>query len=462
MAAERRLLATASSWPRVRANKQQIPRPGETPLPKTLHTRLRQLAATLNTFEPAILIGLLPIFLLADRYLWLGVAILVAVWTVRWLTTGRFTRLCPTLWPLVLLAVLIPVTLAITALPAITRAQVGYLVAGLAFYLGVINWTTSQTRLVWLLGGVLVGVGLLAAASPVVVEALAKELGHSFGPITALSQRMPEHVNPNVMSGALALWTPIALFLAWRPLGANKQQRWLLRIVASASAVALTLALYLLRTRGVWLALSVALVLVALVRWPRFWRLLPLLVTGLWLAVMQGWYARFIAAIFRDDPVGGLDVRYDIWARALLALREFSITGLGMGGWAQLSPLLYPSSMTSPLSTIEHAHNLIIQIGVDLGVPGLIAYLALLGLSFGLATRARRRFLAAANYPAANLSLAVWAALAAMLIHGLVDAVTWGTKPAVLAWVLLALCAVLYLHAEKAKTGIDIATSHTP
>ncbi len=427
-----------------------------------MRTHLRQIVVALDALEPVILIGLLPIFVLADQYLWWGAAILAVVWLARWLATGRLTRPFPTLWPLVIFAALIPTTLLITALPAVTHAQVGYLIAGLAFYLGVINWTTSETRLVWLLGGVLIAVGLLAVTSPILVEALASELGRSFGAVAALNRRMPEHVNPNVMSGALALWTPIAFFLAWRPLGASKQQRWLLRILAAASAIALTLALYLLRTRGVWLALIVALVLVSLVRWPRLWRLLPLLVTGLWLAVMQGWYANWVAAIFRDDPVGGLDVRYDIWARALLALREFSITGLGMGGWAQLGPLLYPSSMTSPLSTIEHAHNLIIQIGVDLGIPGLIAYLALLGLSFGMAARARRRFLAAANYPAANLALAAWAALAAMLIHGLVDAVTWGTKPAVLAWMLLALCVVLYVRAEETATGITVAPSQVP
>ena len=36
-----------------------------------------------------------------------------------------------------------------------------------------------------------------------------------------------------------------------------------------------------------------------------------------------------------------------------------------------------------------------------------------------------------------------------MVVHGMVDAVTWGTKLAFLSWLLLALAGALYLQAQQ-------------
>jgi hypothetical protein len=40
-------------------------------------------------------------------------------------------------------------------------------------------------------------------------------------------------------------------------------------------------------------------------------------------------------------------------------------------------------------------------------------------------------------------------AIVAMVVHGMVDAVTWGTKLAFLSWLLLALAGALYLQAQQ-------------
>jgi putative inorganic carbon (HCO3(-)) transporter len=42
-------------------------------------------------------------------------------------------------------------------------------------------------------------------------------------------------------------------------------------------------------------------------------------------------------------------------------------------------PILYPFFTVPPDTDIAHAHNIFLQTALDLGIPGLVAYLALLG-----------------------------------------------------------------------------------
>ena len=44
---------------------------------------------------------------------------------------------------------------------------------------------------------------------------------------------------------------------------------------------------------------------------------------------------------------------------------------------------MYPYFLLGPEAQVPHAHNNSLQVAVDLGIPGLVAYLALLA-SFGL------------------------------------------------------------------------------
>ena len=80
----------------------------------------------------------------------------------------------------------------------------------------------------------------------------------------------------------------------------------------------------------------------------------------------------------RRKALGGADQRLEIWSRALYMLQDFPFTGIGMGAFRQVANLLYPFFLAGPDAEIPHAHNIFLQVGVDLGLPGLIAWLALL------------------------------------------------------------------------------------
>jgi putative inorganic carbon (HCO3(-)) transporter len=136
-----------------------------------------------------------------------------------------------------------------------------------------------------------------------------------------------------------------------------------------------------------------------------------------------------------------LSDRVEIWSRAVYGIQDFSFTGMGLGTFRYVMPVLYPLFTVSPDVDLGHAHNEWLQAGVDLGLIGLIAFVTLQGLSLVLAYQAFRRPLPVVI----RWSMAgVLAGLVAHNIFGLTDAVALGAKPGIFFWLLLALTAVVW------------------
>jgi putative inorganic carbon (HCO3(-)) transporter len=117
-------------------------------------------------------------------------------------------------------------------------------------------------------------------------------------------------------------------------------------------------------------------------------------------------------------------------------IQDFPFTGLGMGSFTQVADILYPFFLYSP-GSIEHAHNLFLQIAIDLGVPGLIAWSATLVIIIFLALKIYRYGLKHGDALVTGLGAAFISCQIALTIHGLTDAVTWGmVRPAPIIWLL--------------------------
>ena len=73
--------------------------------------------------------------------------------------------------------------------------------------------------------------------------------------------------------------------------------------------------------------------------------------------------------------------RAEIWSRALYVIEDFPLTGMGMNTFRRVMPVLYPTtpigSNDALIEDVGHAHNHLLQAALDLGLPGLIAYLAI-------------------------------------------------------------------------------------
>ena len=75
--------------------------------------------------------------------------------------------------------------------------------------------------------------------------------------------------------------------------------------------------------------------------------------------------------------INSLEGRREIWSRAIYGLEDFPLTGMGMNSFRRVVHILYPLFLIAPTVDIAHAHNQWLQTGLDLGLPGLIATLAL-------------------------------------------------------------------------------------
>jgi len=113
-------------------------------------------------------------------------------------------------------------------------------------------------------------------------------------------------------------------------------------------------------------------------------------------------------------------------------LRDLPYTGVGLDAFPAVQSQFYPGLRLGPE---PHAHNLYLQIALDLGLPGLGVFLWLMGVvALQLVHAARRR-------PQGDLRAvlaAASAALAAFLVSGWVDTI-WTAKPALLLWAFLGL-----------------------
>ena len=110
---------------------------------------------------------------------------------------------------------------------------------------------------------------------------------------------------------------------------------------------------------------------------------------------------------------------------------------LGLGSFRQVVLRLYPITVY-PNPDIAHAHNLFLQVALDTGLPGLCAYVSLLLIAIRVCWQRQRG-------PGADAALArgTLAALIAVHVFGLADAIAPGAKPGLLYWWLLGLSAAL-------------------
>jgi putative inorganic carbon (HCO3(-)) transporter len=206
--------------------------------------------------------------------------------------------------------------------------------------------------------------------------------------------------------------------------------------------------LVLTQSRSALIALVIAGAVIVLLRWRWGWVAIlgaALAAGALYLAGYFPSQAALSAGVHTIFGSLGLEERLELWSRAIYASQDFPFTGIGLGAFNEVVDLLYPLFLVGP-GKASHAHNLFLQIAVDLGIPGVIAWLAIL---LGVLTTAWQlyRFGRQVRQPlAAALGAGFLGSQAALIIHGLTDAVTWGmVRPAPLVWAIWGLAVGAWL-----------------
>ncbi len=169
---------------------------------------------------------------------------------------------------------------------------------------------------------------------------------------------------------------------------------------------------------------------------------------GLWtIARTQSFAAAPTSAETVVGSLSTLDYRWAVWPWALEAIESFAYTGTGLGTFRAVGPRLYPI-LVPPGNDFGHAHNQFLQVALDVGLPGLIAYASLLivalmvGWRVAVASAERRPFV-----------LALLAGLAGLHVYGLTDALALGAKPGLLFWMALGLMAATASVGISAERG---------
>jgi putative inorganic carbon (HCO3(-)) transporter len=210
------------------------------------------------------------------------------------------------------------------------------------------------------------------------------------------------------------------------------------RLAAAVVSVLLGLLLILSQSRGAWLGVLAAMVVVTVIsnrRWLILWA--PLI--GLGAALAFGGrldVAALMSSGGSEGVVNTLQGRQELWSRALYLMQDFPFTGVGLGMPEPVIKLLYPLFLVGPDSVWIHVHNTFLQIGSEMGIPGLVAFVAML-----LAVAAV--LVQQASNPGAGvyrgLSLAMLGSLIVFVVHGQVDAPLASPKLTVLYFGLMGL-----------------------
>lgn len=342
----------------------------------------------------------------------------------------------------------------VSADPALTLPKAAGLLLGLAVYRWVVGWGISANRVVLLTGGILlVSAGLMVygflnvnwlvkiTAFLPIYEAL------PFGTID-LAGNSQVGIHSNQLAGSLLLfmfiwpWIGVALW--------QNKRKWL-GMVCGSVFLLWTAALILTQSRAGWFAFlggswaglwlwsflmgQANYKRVRAVRWALIFASAAALLGA---AVLLGpdSLKNFYQAPSSETVIGDLNslaFRQEVWRWAIVGVQDFSLTGTGLGTFREVARRLYPLNV-EPGYDFAHAHNIFLQTWLDIGLLGLLGYLALIlgtcsrGLEL-LRRRSRWNF----------LTIGLLANLVGFHIFGMVDTLALGSKTHILFWLNIGL-----------------------
>ena len=334
--------------------------------------------------------------------------------------------------PIFLLALLLSANYAFAAIPEQAVQPILRIWGAIVLYYAVVHWCRTTLRLRWM--AALTGLAALALSFFSVISVTWTSGKLFFIPVSVyerFSVLVTDAVHPNVLAGSLIAILPLALAVpqfSWRKSSQAERLFYpLVFFVASAGLV-------LTQSRGALLALFVALLVVFILRSRWFWSL-PLsgilALTILWFTVGQAELKLLITDLI---SIEGLGQRTDIWQRTIYMIQDFPLTGVGMGHYSDVFRIFYPMSL-DPTSYMPHAHNLFLQVGADLGIPGLILWLSVLLAAFIAAWQVYRAGKKSNNSMITAIGAGLLGCQLAIIFHGMFDSVLWGLiRIAPLVW----------------------------
>jgi putative inorganic carbon (HCO3(-)) transporter len=450
--------------------------------------RLREVAGMwANLVFLGAVLAAAPLFLFPRaRHMWVGI-VLGAVLLARGAICGRFLERTPLDWGIGGLGIMILATCFVVPDIEFSLGKIAWAVYGiLLYYAAVAVIRTERAIKAGVYAFIVVGVGLAIIG---IVGALPGPTEPAFAKIqSGLTRNIPKHnwalpgakagINPNAVGGSLLWIIPLTLFLAGATLGARRgrpknmakggtertgkspsaPRRFFRRLSGLPGILFLSLASGILlvafiisHSYGAWIALILSFWLIGLSPKWKVWSLAGTLVLcGAIYAI--GPLRRAVAPFMITGTEGTRETaptanvvrvkterRYGFWTAGISAMRRAPVLGVGLNRLRLDPGIGYEHA---------HAHNQFITTGAELGIPGLVAYIAILmgagWMAWVIWKRSRDRWMRAA-------ALGLIAGQVAFHIFGLGDAIPLGSKPNALFWASLALLTAIYRRGQESR-----------
>ena len=242
--------------------------------------------------------------------------------------------------------------------------------------------------------------------------------------------------NPNILAAFLIM--VVGLASGW-VLGIGQRKISLALISLSGLAVVCILLTY---SRGAWLTLGVMAVLIAAV-WKHWtWKMVAtgaLITAGLWAAAQESFLTRLLSirGMFNSAD-SSVALRWALWESTLAMVQEHPWLGLGWGSYRFVYPE-YDFFVQNESVIIYHGHNTLLSLAAEIGIPGMLCFAILWGMSVVRALLAMKN----ADKGDKGLYFGIALALLGMAAFSLTDHVLFNIQVAAVFWALVALTAHL-------------------
>ncbi len=384
----------------------------------------------------------------------IGIGAVFALWRI--VTTHQFAPRIPLELPLALFLTLASLNLLFVtpdrapSIPAYLQ-----LIASVLLFFAIINWANTTNRLlITFVVFSLLGV-LFAAVFPLLASGPVPVIGRFLPSIQALLPiDLSGTINSNILGGLLTLILPLPI--AWM-LFFNKK---FLQLLGLLCALFIGGMLVLTQSRGGLLATIVTVIILFSLRFALLRYAIPLILVGIgaFIALVPTG-AEFLVSWFdvNSSAATTLSGRLEIYSRAIYLLQDFPFTGVGMSIFGKVLDLLYPLFTIAP-GRIEHAHNIFLQVGSELGLPALICWIAIELIVIFSAAHAYRH---TSDLKLRGVSAAALTAQISFLLHGITDAPLWNTRPAPFVWGIWGMAIASFLVTYSQGATDQLATEPT-
>jgi putative inorganic carbon (hco3(-)) transporter len=432
-------------------------------------------AEAISRWQVPILLVTSPLFLFARPSLTPALVLLPLLWLARRRARGHLLPRTALDWPILGLLVMVLVSTLVTPDLPFSLGKIVGVLYGVALFYAVADLGRHPA-------GMLVPAVAVAAlgAGAAFLSLLGTAFAVKWTPLQPLLSALPQVIqgvplegneagfNPNQVSGALLMFLPLQLTLLAglaRDVALPRGRRMALLAALALSLAVSAAVIFLAQSRAAWVSLAAGLLVLAAIAARGLRPVLILLLAAgfvalvLWGPVDLGRWLVEQGLMVRSGETSWT-ARVELWSRGLWGIADYPLTGMGMNMFRRTVWELYPLFEFTPGYDVGHAHNLYLQAALDLGLPGLVCYLALMGGGLALGWQAYRR---APERLARLVGLGAAAGLAVHAMWGLTDVVALGAKQGFLWWAVLALVTTIRQPRGYAyNAGVAVAAGEGP